>query len=223
MTKLDLFSRDAPNMEIWYETNDPNFIQLSIDSLVPEPWLNYSLVAAGKYKDSVIKPVNRYVENLYDAPDLVSISNNLVRLRQKTHAEIMIRQKTKKLITVDRPHMRQYYNSADPYPVPESCFDKVFKFYVPWVIDADISIKFENVLDGSPFFIYDQLCNFTSIPEKTDYIQPFLVPFSFKKDGPGMREPGKFGLLPVGSPMFDMVFEADDIIIERIKEFYEKK
>jgi hypothetical protein len=223
MKKIDLFTADAPNMEIWYETNDPNFIQLNLDSFVPEHWLNYSQVPNGKYKNSIIKPINKYVENLYDAPDLVSISNNLVRLRQKTHAEIMLVQKTKKLVTIDRPHIRQYYNTAVPYPVPENCFDKVFKFYVPWVIDADVSVKFENVLDESPFFIYDQLWNFNSIPEKTKYIQPFLVPFSFKKEGPDMREPGKFGLFPVGSPMFDMVFEADDIIIEKIKEFYEKE
>jgi hypothetical protein len=208
------------NFNLWYDTYDPDFIKISYESRIPEKWITYQSISRDKYDDSIIKPINRYVEFLYPKPELVSIEGTQVRLRQKTHADIFLLDNEDGFRNVDRPHMRQYYQTKKAYPSEEDLFEPAFVFYVPWFIDSDIAVKFEKVED-SPFLVYESLFNYKAIPNSIDYIEPHFVPFKFKKKG-GHMVNNNFGKVKRQSPMFDMVFDASAIMVERIKDFYEK-
>jgi hypothetical protein len=223
MEKPTISTRQINNFNIWYETEDPDFIDISIKSNIPKGWLSYQSILSGPNKDSIIKPINRYVERLVPAPSLVSIDNNIVRLRQGNHAEIFLLERDDgSFYNVDRPWMRQYYNTdqAD-YNTPEDCFPGAYKFYTPWILDESISISIEPV-ENSPFYVYPQTVDCKVIPNSLEYLYPFFVPFHFKKVGSHMVT-DQFGKIQRQSSMFDMVFSATDIIIEKIKDFYETK
>lgn len=223
MEKPIISTKQINNFNIWYETEDPDFIDISIRSNIPRGWLSYQVILAGTNRDSIIKPINRYVERLVPVPELVSIENNVVRLRQGNHAEIFLLEKDDgSFYNVDRPWMRQYYNTSQSgYNTPDDCFPGAYKLYIPWILDEQVSVSIEPVKD-SPFHIYPQIVSCHPVQNDIEYLYPFFVSFHFKKVGDHMVTE-KFGKIQRQSAMFDIVFSATDIIIEKIKDFYEKK
>ena len=213
---------DVFDMDIWYKTNDPNFVEINVKSRVPLVWLSYKrILEETEYKDSILKPINYYIYSLGVKPSLVSIDGNTVRLRQGNHAEIylMYERDLDKLWTVDRPWQRQFYNTEIDYDGDEDCIEKAFKFYTPWIIDADVEIRYEQV-SPSPFKIVENTQMWSKPGEDVDFLEPQWVPFQFYRVGDHMED-RDFGIVPINMPMYDMVFEADDIIVERVREFYE--
>jgi hypothetical protein len=89
----EMNAKSGFNYEVWYETIDPSFIDISKDSRLPDKWLNYQNVLAGKYMHSILKPINRYVENLYIKPKLISVDQEKIVLQQGNHAEMLVQQK----------------------------------------------------------------------------------------------------------------------------------
>lgn len=222
MEKPPITTKEIDNFNIWYDTIDPNFTEISHRSNIPRHWLSYQTIISGPNKDSIIKPINLYVQRLVPPPKLISIDNNTVRLRQTTHAEIFLLQDEDGFYNVDRPWQRQYYNTdSSKYLTPKDCFEGAFKFYMPWFIDDNVSIVVEQVED-SPFAIHPQSFNCYSVPNYVNNVEPFFVPFHFKKIGSHM-ESESFGKTLRQSPMFDMVFSATDIMIDRVRNFYEKQ
>ncbi len=208
------------DFNVWYNTYDPSFVDISAKSRIPDKWANYERILSGKHKDSVIKPINKYVEALYPAPTLISIEDNIVRLRQCNHAEIFLLQNDNVLKALDRPWMRQFYQSMHEHPVDDDCFSQSFVAYVPWFVDANVSVTFEPV-ENSPFRAYKKSDHYSNIPEEAKYIEPMMVPFRFKRVGDHMVE-NNFGKIKRNVPIFDIVFQADDTIIERVRKFYEQ-
>jgi hypothetical protein len=210
------------DFDIWHKTFDPVLYDINKKSRLPEKWISFQNVMSGKYKNSIIKPINRYVENLYQAPKLISINNNIITLRQENHAEFFLLIKKNGIFyNLDRPWMRQYYNTKFSPDVPSDCFSKTYKFYVPWFIDAKVKIKYVAPDCNTPFFIYETESKWEKNKENEKYIEPDFVAFNFKSVGPHMIN-DKFGKIKRNSAMFDMVFEADDIMIERVRKFYEE-
>lgn len=213
------------NFNLWYESYDPNFTELNRKSFIPDKWLNYQGIDHDYFENSPIKPINRYVEKLYPKPDLLSITNNVVRLSQKTHAEIFLLDNdpnfNNAFRNLDRPHMRQYYQTKQEFPHQEGCFEPVYLFYVPWFLDVDIQVSFEKPVQESPFFTYETMAEYQQQPRNAMYVEPKFVPFRFRRIGKHMINKD-FGKVPRLSPMFDIVFQADDILVERIERFYEK-
>lgn len=221
MEKPPIITHDINNFEIWYETKDPNFTELSRRSNIPMNWMSYQVVLSGDNKDSIIKPINRYVERLVPPPKLISIKDNIVRLRQGNHAEMFLLEKEDgEFYNVDRPWQRQYYNTALDLEA-EDCFPGTFKFYVPWFIDENIPVYFHPSEEESPFRTFPTMAPYHKVPSDVRFVEPHFVPFRFKRVGSHMIN-DKFGKIPRQSAMYDMVFYADDIIIERVKEFYDK-
>jgi hypothetical protein len=205
---------------IWYTSYDPSFTYINKKSLVPDKWLLFETVEK-KYKNSIIKPINRYVDELYPKPKLISIVKNKVRLRQENHAEIYLAIKHDgSFYNVDRPWVRQYYQSDKEYDVIENCFPGVYCFYTPWLIDENIDVRFEQADAPSPFHVYSVDSSFKKIDDSPKYLEPQLVPFSFMSVGDHMVNGDTYGKVRVGSPMYDIVFEASDTIIKKIGEFY---
>jgi hypothetical protein len=219
MEQKEMFGNNQHNFNIWYETYDPSFVDINLQSRVPLKWMIYKRVLEGQYKDSVIKPLNKYIERLYPKPKLISINKNIVRLRQYTHADIFLLVKETGLYDVDRPWIRQYYQTKFNPGIPNNCFDKVYKFYLPWFIDEDIEIFIDQPQEDSPFHIYPQTDKYFKINSNQDFVEPMFVPFSFKKEGEHMID-AEFGIIKKPSPMFDIIFNANDILLQRVRNFY---
>jgi len=206
------------NFNLWYDSYDPNFTEISKQSLIPEKWITHRSISHNIFDGLPIKPINRYVEFLYPRPELAKISGNTITLTQKNHAEIFLLNNDGHFRNIDRPWMRQYYQTTRKMPA-EGCFDQEYIFYVPWFIDEDISITFKNSVN-SPFLIFEESAQYEKTYPRTQYIEPKFVLFKFKNHGPHM-ESDIFAKIKIGSPMFDIVFDADDILLERIRKFYE--
>lgn len=215
--------KDFLDYKIWFNSYDPNFLEINKRSRASDLWLDYGYVVNKKYKDCVIKPINKYAQFLYPSPELISISNGEVRLRQNTHADIflLIKEDTGEFYHTDRPWIRQYYQSAFEHEQTADCFLGGFKFYVPWFIDLDIEVSFESPAEvESPFKIYPSRHTYSKVDPRQRHVEPAFVPFNFKRTGKHMIEQ-EFGVIYNGSPMFDIVFQVSDIIEERVRNFYE--
>lgn len=208
------------DFDIWYKTEDPVFSQISIKSRLPQKWVEFKYVK--KHKDSFIKPINRYVEELCPPPKLISIEDNIVRLRQGNHAEFfLLTQPDGSFYNLDRPWMRQYYKTSFNPEIPKDCFPGTYIFYTPWYVDENIEVSYKIPDVDSPFYIYEKTYTHKKFEDSDIYIEPNFIPFHFKNVGSHMDRPG-FGKIPRQSPMFDITFKADDIMISRVKEFYEQ-
>ena len=184
--------------------------------------MSYRAIDQGTSATWPLKPINKYAEQLYPKPTLIEVNGNVVRLRQSTHAEIfLIRKEDGSFYNVDRPWIRQYYQSLENLKTPENCFENIYKFYTPWIIDEDLDVSFESPGIDTPFHIFKTSAKFFKIPENIDFLEPLFVPFSFRSSGSHMDIDEKFGKVKRLSPMYDMVFTASDILLERIRKFYE--
>ena len=209
------------NFNLWYETYDPNFIEISHKSLIPDKWISHHAITQSKFSNSILRPINRYVEFLYPMPELLSIEKNKAILRQKSHAEIFLLETIDGFRNIDRPWMRQYYQTKLWYPKDPECFHPVYLFYVPWFIDGDADIRIEEATESSPVRIYPTAFSYQKMLNNPRYIEPAFVPFRFKRVGDHMQSKN-FGKIPRQSNIFDIHISASDIIINKIKDFYEK-
>ena len=219
MKESELIEELQHDFNIWFNSPSESFLYINQRSRIPNKWLSYDRVLSGKYSNSVIKPSNLYVENLYIKPELISIDGNTVRLRQGNHAEFFLLENENEFYNKDRPWMRQYYMSDMDVDLPDGCFPGNFRFYVPWFIDEDLVVRIEKPDKESPFYIYERDIDFKKVDASTKYIDPPFVNFHFKRVGSHMIDE-KFSKVRKNSPMFDMVFDASDIIVERVREFY---
>lgn len=223
MNKPEMLNNTSYEFNVWDSSYDPSFSEISIKSRLPEKWLSFQRVLSDKrYADSIIKPINWYVASLYPPPELISVEGNTVRLRQYTHAEIfiLVNEQTNKFL--DRPWMRQFYKSSYAAEPDDECFSDMFVAYTPWVLDLKAEIFFECPTEEQSAIKIINTNRFTrEIPKNTVLLEPFMIPFRFKNVGEHMVDP-EFGKIKKPTAIYDMVFQASDIIIERVKEFYAK-
>lgn len=205
------------NYDVWYESYDPSFIDISWKSRFPRKWIVFENIG-NQFLQSVIKPINQYVEYLYPPPELVSITSDKIILRQNSHADIyLLVNEDGTFSNIDRPWIRQYYQSKHP-EFGDNCFPGVYKAYVPWFIDLDIDVIFKSI-DNAAFFVNKTNTNFVKINNNIDVIEPIMIPFRFKKTGAHMVDLG-LGIIKAGSPMFDIEISSSAIIEERVRKFY---
>lgn len=207
--------------EFWLNSENLSFKEILIGSRIPEKWSKFNLIE-DYYKDFIIKPVNRYVSNLYPKPEIVSINNNTIRLRQKTHAEIWVkpRNEVNVLYALDKTWQRQFYPS-NIFMNNNSCFAATYKFYIPWIIDRDLNAKIEQVLDEKTCFIVDP-CTFNFWKtENEEYINTGFINFQIKREGSHMLD-DRYGIIDIGTPMYDVIFTLDNKDMEIFYEQYRR-
>lgn len=210
------------DFEIWNNTYNPDFIDINLKSRVPEKWMNiYYVLEDPEYCNSPIKPINGYAKNFGIVPELVSIINGVVTLRQANHAEIFLLVKDGTLSTMDRPWVRQYYKSSEPLVRPLECFGDQYAFYMPWKVDSDLEIEITSCKD-SPVYVFNKTINNKKVDASLRYVNSPLIPFYFKSSGAHMVNP-EYGRIKVGSPLFNISFKANKELEEKIKAFYGKK
>jgi hypothetical protein len=208
---------------IWYKSYTESFLDINKKSNIRPSWLEYSYVLDGEYGNSIIKPINHYVEKLYIKPNLLSIKNNLVVLQQTNHAEIFLLKMNfeNRLKALDRPHMRQFYMSDRIKYIENNKFDQMYRFYVPWFLDIDnVKIKIKQP-ENSPFIIEEKEFISKKYSKNDKHVDPEMIFFNFLSNGSHMIDE-EYGRIKRLSPMFNLEFDADDIIIDKIKEFYGK-
>jgi hypothetical protein len=216
-----LLTDNSPDFNAWYNAEDPSFVEINAKSRVPYKWLAYSKISE-KYKNSIIKPVNKYAEVLAPRPKLIRIDESEIVLRYSTHADIYLIDNYPGydgFYNVDRPWIRQYYQTSGDSKTKEGCFPGNYKLYIPWFLDDDLSIKISEVED-SPFLVLDQALYFRKIKETEQFVEPSFVKFNFKKEGSHMKDTN-FGIILKDTPMFDIAIASTGIIEERVRKFYE--
>lgn len=210
------------DFNIWYKSTIESFLYINERSNIKDEWLDYSEVLNGTYANSIIKPINKYVENLYPKPQLISIENNVVTLEYLSFAEIMLlkRKNDKKLSAMEKVHMRQFYLSDIINESDGSCFEEVYRLFVPWVLDSPGTMMKITPVENSAFKVFEQESRFSDY-ECMRRIDPTMIHFQFKKIGNHMidEEYGKISRL---TPTFRLTFSGSDIMIKRVKEFYAK-
>ena len=223
--KKEIVTNFDKDWELWDKSDKESFLYINNRSCPFPDWLSFQQVLKNpKHNNSILKPINEYVSRLYPPPSLVSITDNKIVLRQGNHAEIFLLIKDDgSFYNVDRPWIRQYYKSSGEYDLPEDCFDGMYRFYVPWTIDADVTIKIVEPSKDSPFHIYETNIRSTKIPSNIQSIEPPFVNFHFKKVGSHMID-DSFGKIRRQSPMFDIEIETNDIIVlSSVRKFYERQ
>jgi hypothetical protein len=211
-------SESVSNFFIWQNSKTESFLDINKKSNIKDEWLVYSRIKDSSFKDSILKPINLYVKMLYPAPILISDLGSSIILQQRTHAEIFLLQKPDEFYNVDRPHMRQYYLSDQKLLNNKECFPETFRFYLPWVIDADIDVSILQP-ENSPFLIQEGSLSFRGIDQTTEYIDPPMIYFNFKSIGDHMVEKD-FAKIKRLSPICNIEISGDGIIIERLRKFY---
>lgn len=212
------FKNNIYGSEFWLNSADLSFYHILTESRVPEKWKRFDFIEH-KFLSLPIKPINRYVSNLYPRPELIAVDleDSKVILRQKTHAEIWVEPKANGLYAIDKTWQRQFYPSQNMY-LNDKCFSATYKFYMPWFFDGKANVKIFEV-EGSPFQVNMQECEFTS-KDKNPEIEVNFVDFKIYKDGSHMIN-SKYGIIDIGTPMYDLHISLTEKEMVRVYEQYE--
>jgi hypothetical protein len=209
MSRVDFFA--------WDNGAQKTFIDINNRSNVRHEWLAYEEVLKTEYKDSVIKPINKYMYKLSTPPKLISIENNVVTLCQENFAEIFLLEKNDKLMAIEKIHMRQFYLSDKSNQDNSKCFNPVFRWAMTWFIDVEgLEVNISPV-ENSPFYFHKT--SYISTIETSTIIDPRMLFFQFKNTGPHIKN-DEYGRIKRGRDAYLITFKASDEIIDRIKEFY---
>lgn len=207
------------DFNIWEKSLTQSFLYINERSNLKNDWLNYKEVLNTEYKNSIIKPINKYFYKLSVPPKLISVVNNEITLCQENFAEIFLlkKQDSENLIAMEKIHMRQFYLSNQKTTDDLLCFDQKYRWAMQWFIDYP-GIKI-NILpiEESPFY-FDKYFYYSKI-ENSEKIEPEMLFFKFKNEGSHMVDE-EYGRIKRNSPAYLINFIGDDILVKKIKEFY---
>ena len=161
------------------------------------------------------------MEKLSIPPKLISIKNNVVTLCQENFAEIFLLQKkdSSSLRAIEKIHMRQFYLSKESRAITNGCFNPIFRWSMPWLLDYDdILIKISEA-DSSPFYFYE--FSYTSKKLNEDRIDPPMLFFKFKNVCSHMVD-DEYARIKRNQQAYFIQFSCNDIMIRKIEEFYGK-
>lgn len=211
--------RSPKASDFWVNSTNLSFAEIVNGSNCRRLYVEYQYVLSNDIvKNSILKPINDYAYHLYPAPDLIKYEDGYAYLRQRTHAEILIRKNYKDgLYFLDRPWIRQFYPSLENLKL-DSCFLVVHKAYSPWFIDLDREYEVLQVSDEyTPFIIKSGIYN--KVETNSTIIEPNFVHFLIKKTGEHMIDPGH-GKISIGTPIYDIKIKLDHTEYEQLIDFY---
>jgi hypothetical protein len=203
--------------EFWVNSEELSLLEILDGSAMPENWKRFNLISSA-YDRFLIKPVNPYVDNLYPKPEIVSFDkeNLSIILRQRTHAEIWVEKRKESLYALDKCWQRQFYPSKNKYE-DLNCFSPTFRFYMPWIFDRERDAIVCGV-DDSPFSVKKQIVKFKQAREEAPNN---FVDFKIKSSGKHMVN-DKYGIIDIGSTMYDIHISLTEKEVEAIDEQYRK-
>jgi hypothetical protein len=214
------FTEDgAIGAEWWVESSSLSFPEIVEGSRLIDKWARYD-ITHNDVKNNILIPVNRYVSSLYPRPEIVSIKDNVVQLRQKTHSEIWIKpRKDGMLYALDKAWQRQFYPSANSFSNDE-CFNPTYRFYMPWIFSQSIDLLIVEVKkDYSPFIVNSKNIKNVIQDGSNKYANTNFVDFKIKKNNKYMFE-GKYGIIDIGTSMYDVFAKLTTEQISRLVKEY---
>ena len=213
--------RSPKASDFWVNSANLSFSEIVNGSNCRRLYVEYQYVLSNDVvKNSILKPINDYAYHLYKAPDLVKYEDGYAYLRQRTHAEILIRKNYKDgLYFLDRPWIRQFYPSVEKFKA-ENCFLVIHKVYCPWFIDLEREYEVLQVKDEyTPFVI--KSVELSKVETNIAIIEPNFVHFLIKKSGEHMIDPGH-GKISIGTPIYDIKIKLSHTEYEELIEFYRR-
>jgi hypothetical protein len=199
-----LYKNNMLGSSFWLNSGNLSFDEIQKQSFISEKWLNKDET----FYNKIIQPVNRYVSLFGNYPEIINKKDFLI-LRQKTHAEIWIEKINDVLYAVDKVQQRQFYPSSKNM-FDTKCFIPTFKFYIPWIIDKNISCEIKSV-EESIFSIENNTINFKENDNNVKWIN-----FLFKINDFFIKN--KYFIIPIGEPMFDIIIKDKTVIKEILNE-----
>lgn len=215
----DEVSRGRVGSKYWVNSEHDSFSDITKANFQLPPHWGHSLYIKGtEYKDSIFKPVNGYAMNFYLKPELILNDKEAV-LRYKTHSEIWVEPREHGLYALDKTWQRQFYPSQIQTDAPDNCFDALYKFYIPWVIDKNIVCSIRQV-EQSPFKIINNTITFNKLEDELIWNVDWFH-FAIKNVGDHIEEyrGDVYSILEIGSNICDVIIEDEFIIKELIKEY----
>lgn len=205
--------------QFWLNSYNLSFRDIVDKSNCSRKHVEYHYVLSNdKIKNSILKPVNDYVYNLYPAPELIKYEDGYIYLRQRTHAEIWVKRDYRLgFYFLDRPHIRQFYTS-DKIIKAENTFMVPYRFYSPWFIDLEGDFEVLQVKDEYCPFIIEESTH-SKIDTNLNILEPTFINFLFKKTGEHMLNP-VHGKISIGTPMFDIKKQVTELEYQRFEKFY---
>lgn len=197
----------ALGSKYWIDSYNKDFFTIQKESNLPPIFLN----KLDEFSNNILQPINKYAYYYSKKPQLIKYKDYIV-LRQKTHSEIWVEPKHNGLYALDKAWQRQFYISDINLDKDSNCFDAMYKFYTPWIINKKNNFEIKSI-KNSPFLIKSEKINFDANGYSWIY---FLI----KKNGKHMNTK-QYGIVDIGTPMFDIIIKDKDTILEIIKE-YEK-
>lgn len=205
--------------EWWLNSQNLSFSEILIESRVPEKWARFDRLE-DEFHNFLLKPVNRYVSNLYPRPQLIDINDERVILRQRTHAEIWVQDEGVGLYALDKTHQRQFYPSENDHNY-ENCYPARYRFYVPWFIDKDCEANILLVSDeDTPISAVSTKINFKKVDKNSEHVNTNFVDCGIKKEGSWMLD-GTHGILPISSAIYDMVIYLNTEELKMMRHQYD--
>jgi len=215
----DEVNRGRLGSKYWVNSEHDSFSDITKTNFqLPYHWGHSAYIKNTEYKYSVLKPVNGYAMHFYPKPELV-LNDDTAILRYKTHAEIWVEQKDNGLYSLDKTWQRQFYPSQIQTNTPDNCFDALYKFYVPWVINKNIVCSIRQI-EESPFKIINNTIAFNKLEDELIWNVDWFH-FAIKNIGDHIEEyrGDIYSILKIGSNICDVIIEDESIVKELIKEY----
>jgi hypothetical protein len=221
MPNDDMLKNNIRGSEYWINSSNKTFRELVLESRLYPEWGVSGHVFDSSYTSKFLIPVNRYAEIFHNKPELL-VYDDHIRLRQTTHAEIWVEERTGGLYALDKCWQRQFYPSELNYENQEGSFPALYKFYMPWIINIDKSFKIEsNFGNDSPFNVMTNFINFKNINFFNPILETEWVHFFINKNVKHMED-STYGIIDIKTPMYDIIIEDLDVI-DKIKKEYNVK
>lgn len=212
MNPNNFFNKRRLGSEYWINSELKTFSEICNDNVLQyNKWKLSKTLLKTKYADKILKPVNEYAKIFSYKPEIIHEKDTVV-LRYKTHAEIWFEQKLDGLYALDKVMQRQFYPSNLNAKAPNGTFDAMYKFYIPWIIDADTVVEIREVPD-SVFSIYGNSVVFNKIDRNKDIWNTEFIHFFIKNIGEHVREFNGdiFGIINVETPICDIIIKDKEL------------
>jgi hypothetical protein len=216
-----LVNKNRIGSEFWINSENKSFSEIiKANTTMPGIWASSESVAHSSYHDNILKPINGYAKEFWPRPELIK-ENDITYLRYFTHAEIWFQPMLDGLYALDKTWQRQFYPSEIYVNYLQDCFNAVYKFYIPWIFDENLTLNIKEIKD-SPFKILNTKVNFYKLNNNENWNCDWFH-FLIKSEGSHVEEYNDitYGVIPINTPICDIIIE-DKEIINNIEREYEK-
>lgn len=209
----------------WLEMSSMSFRDILKECNVFYDWATWDQVLK-KYKNNVLKPINIYVDSFGIKPEIEVVSKNEINLIYKNYSDILWqghptsnKQVSSIFYASEKAMVRQFYPSflsiksfTDILKKNnfEQASDRVFKIYVPWIVDCYAEYSIKNIKKDPVICIIER----SGVFEKTDnndiIKEPTFIDFCFLSNGK------QINLIERNTPLFYISIKATEKVIQKI-------